>query len=100
MTWIESNTEQTVAIQAPMEKVFTFLTDVARNGHLFPGVEKIEVQGEGVYRWVLTERSTVGLKFKGDYVSRYTHNGKDEIVWEPISGNIKSRGRWRLVQAG
>jgi carbon monoxide dehydrogenase subunit G len=101
MTWIPSRAERIVNFSAPLSKVFGLLVDLETTGLLFPGVSRIEKQGEGVYRWVLEERSMAGMKFHGDYVIKGSDNGTDEVFWGPVSGNIRSSGRWKLVeQAG
>lgn len=96
MAWIPAKSEVTMHIRAPLAAVFRFLTDVERSGRKFPGVETIERRPDG-FHWVLAERSTAGLKFKADYVVRYRDNGTNEISWTPVSGNLRSSGRWRMT---
>jgi carbon monoxide dehydrogenase subunit G len=100
MTWIASSVQKSVSLNVPLERAFAFLVDVEKSGKLWDGIEKIEKTGDNRYRWVLTERSTAGLKFKGDYVCQYANNGKDEITWSYVSGNMKSSGRYRLTASG
>jgi uncharacterized membrane protein len=100
MTWIPSSAQKTVTINAPLDKVYALLADTEKSGRLWEGIEKIEKVGENRYRTVLTERSTAGLKFKGDYVSQYASNGKDEVSWTYVSGNMKSSGKYRMTAAG
>jgi len=100
VTWIETRTERTLRFEAPIEKVYAFLADVQRSGSLFPGIERIEDLGELRYRWVLLERNTAGLSFKGDYVVQYESNGEDELRWRTVSGNMSNSGTWKLVAEG
>ena len=53
------------------------------------GVDRIETEGEGLYHWLMAPRSTLGVKFRADYVVKYQNNGKDEISWTTVSGNTK-----------
>ncbi|MBI2388320.1 MAG: SRPBCC family protein [Deltaproteobacteria bacterium] len=100
MTWIPCSARKSITIHAPLEKVYAYLADPERSGKHWGGVDRIENIGNSQYRWLLQERSTAGIKFKGDYVTKYTVNGKDEINWAYVSGNFKTGGRHRLTASG
>lgn len=99
MVWIEATAERAVTIRAPRGKVLSFMERVETSGPLFPGVRRVEVLGEGRFRWLLEERRTLGTSFTGDYVARYTTRSDREITWDTESGNMKTRGSWRLEGA-
>jgi hypothetical protein len=48
----------------------------------------------------MAEKSSGGVKFKADYVLAYEDNGHDTLRWTTVSGNLRSTGSWRLVEAG
>lgn len=99
-SWIEAKADKSFFIRVPKAAIYALIRDVPTSGILFPGVDRIEDLGAAKFRWQLAERSTAGIKFRGEYVSQYDFSRDDEITFESIDGNMKTKGRWRFVAAG
>jgi carbon monoxide dehydrogenase subunit G len=96
MVWVTARARETIRVNAPVAKVFALLVDVPCSGKMFPGIERIEDQGSGRYLWILVERRTLGKSFFGRYTTQHENNGKDEVRWRTIDGNVKTSGTWTL----
>lgn len=96
MVWIQFEVEGSLLVRSKRAEVFELIRDVPRSGKFFPGVERIEDLGDRRFRWVLAERRALGSSFKGEYINAYADNGTDEMSWQPVSGNMKTRGCWRI----
>lgn len=100
MASIECNADKTMRIPVPLEKLLALLIDIPVVGKLWSDVETVTDIGDNQYRYRLIERSTVGMKFRGEYIAKYENNGKDEVTWHTLEGNMDSRGHWRLYADG
>jgi carbon monoxide dehydrogenase subunit G len=96
--WIEARARRVEPFPVTRARMFEFLADVPGSGRHFPGVESITPLGDGRYRWRLAERSTLGVRFQGDYVAVYEDDGVGVLSWRTKSGNLRSSGRWTLVE--
>lgn len=95
VVWIEASARVELTVYGTKTEVRTLINDVPQSGRWFPGVDRIDDQGNRTYHWQLAERRTLGTSFRGDYISQYRDDG-DDIVWETRSGNMKTRGRWHI----
>lgn len=78
---------RTVTINAPVEKVWHFMTDFEELGRFLPSVESIRELGDGRYRW--------GLRLPGDqqleFEERVTESVPNErLSWESVSNQAVS----------
>ncbi|MBI2372362.1 MAG: SRPBCC family protein [Deltaproteobacteria bacterium] len=94
MVWIEATTEESVLVRAEREAAFMLVKDIATVGKLFPGVDRVDDRGGGVFRFLIAERSTLGVKFVGEYTNQYTERGPETYAFESFEGNMKVRGAW------
>lgn len=79
-----------------MKRVFDILVDVCTSGKMFPGVVDIQDKGDGHFYWILADRNTLGKTFQGRYTTHHENNGKDEVRWKTVDGNVKTGGVWTL----
>ncbi|MBI4816547.1 MAG: hypothetical protein HY791_09820 [Deltaproteobacteria bacterium] len=96
MTWIEAKTEQSVAVRAKRDDALRIIKDICRIGVMFPGVDRVEDRGGGKFRFLIAERSTLGVRFVGDYVNLYEEKGPDTYAFHSLEGNMKVRGFWQV----
>jgi carbon monoxide dehydrogenase subunit G len=96
MVWLKLNAKKRISIRAPKSSVLALLIDVPRSGKMFPGVRSIEDKGDGKFFWILEPRVTLGKTFDGRYTTQHENNGKDEVRWRTIEGNVKTSGVWRI----
>lgn len=100
MVWIEATAEKNITVRATPEAAFQLLSDVPTIGMMWPGVDRVEPLGDNQYRWELEPRRTLGIVFKAEYVAQYKHNGRDEVTYDTVSGNVRSSGVWRVIPRG
>jgi uncharacterized membrane protein len=91
MAWIEGSLERTYTIDAPHEEVVEFFTEPGEFKSCFGEMESGEEIEEGVWHWVLEEKSEKGVTFQGDWVVEYDWDG-EEFTWSTREGNTRSRG--------
>lgn len=100
MVMLEANGEKTIHIRTSRQSVFDLVRDVQAVGKYWPGVDGIEDLGDGKFRWTLATRKTLGTSFTPQYINQYNDNGKDEVFFETVEGNVKSSGSWRIADHG
>ena len=98
MVWIETEGVAETFVRAPTAAVRRLILDVPRSGPFFPRVATIQDRGDGVYRWLLEPRRTLGAEFIGDYVTRYDSDSPHSVRWETVEGNLQVKGRWLLTE--
>jgi carbon monoxide dehydrogenase subunit G len=96
MVWLTVRAKKKISIRATKQSVLDLLIDVPRSGKMFPGVRSIEDQGGGKFFWILEPRNTLGKTFEGRYTTQHENNGKDEVRWKWLDGNVKTNGVWRI----
>lgn len=96
MVWLEVDGAAEIFVRCEMADARRAILDVPRSGAFFPRVSWIEDRGNGLYRWRLEPRRTLGAEFVGDYVTRYHSDAEDVVRWETVEGNLQVKGRWLL----
>lgn len=100
MAKFPTETEESVVVSAPIERVYAYLWDVVGSSTCIPGIERCEGVGPDTYRFTYQERSTGPVSMVVRYTARYRGNGRDEILFEGISAgddNTDVEGRLRLT---
>ncbi len=92
MAWIPGTHEETFEVDAEYEAVRDFFCDPAEFHAAFTELERAEEIEDGVWRWVLNERTEKGLKFQPDYTVSYTRRD-NVLTWETVDGNLRTQGR-------
>ena len=60
------NLHHQITVEAPREKVWTFLMDIPRVGKCIPGVERVEAQGDNQYLGTVKQRvGPIGVTLEG-----------------------------------
>ncbi|MBN1571851.1 MAG: SRPBCC family protein [Deltaproteobacteria bacterium] len=89
-----AHVQRNIAIKAPIEKVFNYITDPMSSEEWSPGLEKITgVIGSGVGRRDKWEYKMAGMKFNGESVVKEL-NPPDRYVLESVAGIIS---KWVFV---
>ena len=103
MSKFPTETEESVNVTAPIDRVYAFLWDVVGSSNCIPGIDRCENVGPDTYLFIYKERSTGPVSLTVRYTARYRGNGKDEINFEGISAtddNTDVRGQLRLSGKG
>lgn len=103
MAKFPTETEQSIVVPAPIERVYAYLWDVAGSSVCIPGIDRCDNVGPDTYRFRYKERSTGPISMTVQYTAKYRGNGRDDIVFEGISAgddNTDVKGQLRLKAEG
>lgn len=96
MVLLQVTGQRAVTVRAPKEKVFALVKDVQKTGKFFPGIDDIKKLADDKFEWFIAERKSVGITFRGHYITQYQFDEPHEVRFETVEGNMKTRGVWRL----
>lgn len=103
MAKFPTETEQSIVVAAPIERVYAYLWDVAGSAVCIPGIDRCDNVGPDTYRFLYKPRSTGPVSMTVQYTAKYRGNGRDDIVFEGISAgddNTDVKGQLRLKAEG
>jgi len=103
MAEVEVNIRRTLKVSWPPDRAFELVADVPRSASHFPGLEKLEDLGDGVYRWHLSSFKVGKIKFPVSYSARYVSNPDNSTVtWSTQAGskNTRADGEWQVHPDG
>lgn len=98
MVWIEAVGSAEIFVHAAPDEAHRLILDVPKSGTFFPRVATVEDRGDGVYRFRLEPRRTLGSEFTADYITRYYPESPRVVRWETVEGNLRVRGRWLITE--
>src|SRR5215471_7154372 len=84
MAKFPTDVDESVAINAPRERVYAYLWDVVGSSHCVPDLATCERVGADTYHFVSRERSAGPVSMVARYTARYEGNGVDRIRFESI----------------
>lgn len=88
-------------VGASIDKTFALLANVPESASHYPGVEKLNDQGDGVYEWIMEEIGAAGFSHQVIYASKYVSDeAAGTISWTPVGGNSDISGSWALAADG
>lgn len=102
MVDLEVTFDETLEIEAPVEKVYDLVSDYKRSAKLVPGVKKFtHVKGE-VYRWEHHPVGAKGFAIAAKYDTEFSSKKNKEVRWRSIegSGNTDVDGVFNLKKGG
>lgn len=102
MAWIEGTEEQTFTVEASYQDTLEYFGKPENFKQCLNQLESAEELDDGVWHWVLEEKSEKGITYKADYKVRYVFNEDEgEVTWEPHGedNNMKSSGFARIKEA-
>lgn len=100
-TKVTVSLNKTFNVGADVDRVFDLLANVPESASHYPGVEKLNDQGDGVYEWVMEEIGAGGFSHQVVYASKYVSDrDAGTIEWTPVSGNSEISGNWKLTADG
>src|SRR5262252_3308082 len=84
MAKFPTDVDESVTINAPRERVYTYLWDVVGSSHCVPDLATCERVGADTYHFVSRERSAGPVSMVARYTARYEGNGVDRIRFESV----------------
>lgn len=101
MAWIDGTERRTYDIEAPIDKVYEFLTNPLVRKDAILDIERFEKIDDATCRWIMREKREKGITFRGDYTVRYEGNGRDRAQWGTVgTGTMRTRGSASLRAKG
>jgi uncharacterized membrane protein len=100
MTKIAATEERTLTVRSSLEDVYRFFADPALLKEETADVDRFDRLDGNRARWVLTEKVEKGVRYQADYTVEYDCNGKDQVSWRTIQGNLDTEGQVLLRTVG
>jgi hypothetical protein len=99
MPTFSSRDKQVITILAPRDRVAAALSSPDRiKEFLADEIDVGEAVDERTLHIVRKPIEEKGVRFRGDYIVRYTRDGDATVTWQTISkGNMRSQGEARLT---
>jgi carbon monoxide dehydrogenase subunit G len=93
----------TLQVGWDVEQAFAMVSDVPGSAANFPGLERLDDLGDGVYRWNMRPFEFSRFRHQVRYAARYTSDAAaGTVIWttEGSDGNTRADGIWRVVPDG
>lgn len=94
---VSASVKKRLALQGPLEALYQAASDVVRTGPYSQGVLAVAPLGGDRFAWSIEPQSAFGIDFTGAYITQHVML-PDEIQWDTIEGNMRSRGSYRFEQ--
>ncbi len=103
MAEVEVNIRRTLRVNWSPEQAFEMVADVPRSAAHFPGLQRLEDLGDGVYRWHLSSFKVGKINFPVSYAARYVPDPEaGTVTWSTDAGskNTRADGQWVVTPDG
>ncbi len=94
---------RTLRVNWSPEQAFEMVADVPRSASHFPGLERLEDKGDGIYRWHLASFKVGKFTFPVSYAARYIPDpDAGTVTWSTDAGskNTRADGQWVVTPDG
>ena len=93
----------TLQVAWDVQQAFELVSDVPKSAANFPGLERLDDLGDGVYRWNMRPIQVSKFSHQVNYSARYISDvGAGSVVWTTVGtdGNTRADGAWRVSANG
>lgn len=93
----------TLQVAWDVQQAFTLVSDVPESAANFPGLQRLDDLGDGVYRWNMRPIQVSKFSHQVNYAARYTSDvDAGTVVWTTVGsdGNTRADGAWRVSPNG
>ncbi len=93
----------TLAVPCDVGQAFDLVADVPLSAGHFPGLERLDDLGEGLYRWNMLSFDVGKISFQVQYTARYVADADAKtVVWETVGedSNTRADGSWLVTPDG
>jgi carbon monoxide dehydrogenase subunit G len=100
---VEVDLRYTLKVGWDSKRAFTMVSDIPGSASNFPGLERLDDLGDGVYRWNMRPFELSRFKHQVRYAARYTSDAAaGTVIWTTVGGdgNTRADGIWRVVPDG
>lgn len=86
-------------VRADIQRVVDTMSDPEVFSQFVDDLETLERVEPDTFRWSLKEISDAGIRFKGDYTTRYERDGNKTVRWKTVkSVNMTSTGEAHFAE--
>ncbi len=99
MVEVEVNLRYTLEVGWDFERAFGLVSDVPKSASNFPGLERLDDLGDGVYRWNMRPIEVSKFRHQARYSARYVSDeAAGTVLWTTVGtdGNTRADGAWRV----
>lgn len=93
----------TLQVAWDVQQAFGLVSDVPQSASNFPGLERLDDLGDGVYRWNMRPIQVSKFSHQVNYAARYVGDpAAGTVVWTTVGtdGNTRADGAWRVTASG
>lgn len=92
MAKIEATESRKFKVRCALERAYASFADPEQIKRCFVDLERFELLSPNSARWVQREKAEKGVRFQADYSVVYEGNGRDQVSWKSIAGNLDTQG--------
>ena len=103
MVEVEVNLGYTLEVSWDVEQAFALVADVPFSAGHFPGLERLDDLGDGVYRWNMRAFEVGKVRHQVCYAARYVSDpGPYTVTWHTVGtdSNTRADGSWHVTPHG
>jgi len=100
---VEVSLRYTLDVGWGVQQAFALVSDVPESAVNFPGLERLDDLGDGVYRWNMRPFEVSKFRHQVRYAARYiSDENAGTVVWTTVGtdGNTRADGAWRVSPRG
>jgi len=89
----------TLQVGWDVRRAFALVADVPLSAGHFPGLQRLDDLGDGIYRWNMQPLEFGKFAHQVRYSARYVADAEaDTVVWDTVGadGNTRADGSWRI----
>jgi carbon monoxide dehydrogenase subunit G len=97
------NIRRTLSVGWDADRALALVADVPKSAAHFPGLERLDDLGDGVFRWNMNPFQVSKFRHQVRYSAQYITDTTNRIVvWNTIGqdNNTTADGRWTVVSEG
>ncbi len=93
----------TLQVAWDVQRAFELVSDVPKSASNFPGLQRLDDLGDGVYRWNMRPIQVGKFSHQVNYAARYISDlDAGTVIWTTVGseGNTRADGAWRVSASG
>jgi carbon monoxide dehydrogenase subunit G len=100
---VEVSLQHSLMVDWGVAEAFALVSDVPMSSSHFPGLERLDDLGDGVYRWNMRAFELGKFRHQVRYAARYISDvDAGTVTWSTVGsdGNTRADGQWRVSTSG